>query len=217
MSFARTSTCPHCKASFQVAAQQLYQAGGRVRCGNCLQIFNGLTGEIEFVAPTLPDDAVAHPLTGIDIQPMQGAELPGPATPRPWGSLLLLLALLALLPAQLYLQQLDRSAAVRALELGHIAVRPHPEKAGALRVDAVMHNRSKQPAAFPGLTLSFTNRHGEPRAQRTFFPAEYLHANRNLTEMPPQSEVQLSLSLADPGRDAVNFIASLHFVKPPAN
>ena len=32
--------CPHCKTAFHIGVQQLDAAGGRVRCGSCLEIFN---------------------------------------------------------------------------------------------------------------------------------------------------------------------------------
>lgn len=34
--------CPHCQTSFRVTAQQLSAAGGKVRCGHCMKVFNAL-------------------------------------------------------------------------------------------------------------------------------------------------------------------------------
>lgn len=34
--------CPHCQAIFQISAEQLKAAGGDVRCGQCLTVFNAL-------------------------------------------------------------------------------------------------------------------------------------------------------------------------------
>lgn len=36
--------CAHCGTVFRVTADQLQKRGGRVRCGKCLQVFDGLSG-----------------------------------------------------------------------------------------------------------------------------------------------------------------------------
>lgn len=36
--------CSHCSTVFRVTADQLQKRGGRVRCGKCLQVFDGLSG-----------------------------------------------------------------------------------------------------------------------------------------------------------------------------
>ena len=35
--------CPHCQSIFQISAEQLKAAGGDVRCGQCLTVFNALS------------------------------------------------------------------------------------------------------------------------------------------------------------------------------
>ena len=96
----------------------------------------------------------------------------------------------------------------QGVELASVAVRPHPQVEGALRIDAVLGNPADTAAAYPRLILSFTSRQGEMRARRTFTPAEYLHGNQPL-RIPPRSEMQVSLAIADPGRDAVNYLLQL--------
>jgi predicted Zn finger-like uncharacterized protein len=52
--------CPHCKAAFQISAEQLKTAGGDVRCGQCLSIFSALgylSEDIPEPAPATPRDA----------------------------------------------------------------------------------------------------------------------------------------------------------------
>ena len=39
---AMVTTCPHCSTSFNVAPEVLLSRNGRVRCGHCKQIFDGL-------------------------------------------------------------------------------------------------------------------------------------------------------------------------------
>ncbi len=211
MSDTQQTTCPHCGASFQVAKAQLEQAGGRVRCGNCLQIFDGLRSEFDFIPPTLPDDDTPHPIVDLEVKPMAAAELPDSGRSVSWSAWSILLALLITLAAQLYLPGLYASRSSDALQLARLVVRPHPETPGALRLDAVIRNQADEAAPLPLLVLGFTNRQGEPRARRAFLPAEYLHGSGPL-RLPPNSEIQVSLALADPGRDAVNYVARLEAV-----
>ena len=42
MSNTHLTRCPHCQATFKVQDQHLSAAGGKVRCGSCLEVFNAL-------------------------------------------------------------------------------------------------------------------------------------------------------------------------------
>lgn len=42
MSSEQYTRCPHCKATFQVNENQLSAAGGKVRCGACMEVFDAL-------------------------------------------------------------------------------------------------------------------------------------------------------------------------------
>ncbi len=216
MTEPQLTTCPYCDASFQVAPAQLEQAGGRVRCGSCLQIFDGIRGEVDFIPPTLPDDEGPHPILELEVKPMAAAELPNSGRPIPWSAWTILLALLIVLAVQLYVPTLEARRSRDALQLANLVIRPHPDTPGALRLDAMIRNQADEAAPLPLLVLGFTNRQGEPRARRAFLPAEYLH-NAGPLRLPPNSEIQVSLALADPGRDAVNYVARLEPVTAAAN
>ena len=208
MSDARYTTCPHCGAHFQVAEEQLKHAHGRVRCGSCLQIFDGITGDIDFIPPVLPSEELSHPVSGLNVAPMAAADLPETAPRTPWLSLTALLGLLVLLGTQVAMRQDAAAPELMNIELSRITVRAHPDYAGALRIDAMLRNTAATESAYPLLTIGFTNRQGEPRARRTFLPVEYLHGEQPL-RIPPRSELQVSLAIADPGPDAVNYLARL--------
>ena len=216
MSDVQMTTCPRCQASFQISAEQLRQAAGRVRCGNCLQIFDGVRGEIDFIPPSLPDDDAGIPQIEVSVQPMAAADLPEAPARRPWSAWTILVALLLVLAAQIYMPIKAEREAREAVYLAKLVVRPHPDVEGALRVDALLRNRSAEAAPYPLLVLGFTNRQGEPRARRAFLPAEYLHGSQPL-RLPPRSEIQVSLALADPGSDAVNYLARLQPVTAQTN
>ena len=42
MSTDKLTRCPHCKAAFKVSESQLAVAGGRVRCGACMNVFDAI-------------------------------------------------------------------------------------------------------------------------------------------------------------------------------
>jgi len=47
MSNTHLTQCPHCQATFKVQDQHLNAAGGKVRCGSCLEVFNALENIID--------------------------------------------------------------------------------------------------------------------------------------------------------------------------
>ena len=63
-----TTCCTHCRTVFRVTPEQLQAHGGLVRCGRCMQVFNGLVA----LAPDLP------PVAG-KPEPMTAASPPSPA------------------------------------------------------------------------------------------------------------------------------------------
>jgi len=59
--------------------------------------------------------------------------------------------------------------------------------------------------------LAFSDLSNNLLANRLFKPEEYLPAElRQLSEMPAQSTVQVTLELQDPGKEAVNYTVKLH-------
>ncbi|WP_347332410.1 DUF3426 domain-containing protein [Marinimicrobium locisalis] len=98
----------------------------------------------------------------------------------------------------------DRSQ-IRAYNL---VVRNHPERDGALIVDAILLNTASFNQPFPDLVLEFSALGGETVAARRFSPGEYLSgelAGRAI--MPANQPVHLTLELVDPGKNAVNYRA----------
>ncbi len=211
------TSCPNCDSSFQVATEQLQQANGRVRCGNCLQVFNAATGDIDFVAPVLPEYTDANPLADFSVKPMSAAYLPQQQTPPSRWAVTMLMLLTILLGAQIWLR-MDTAVSQPKIEISQLLVRNHPQQDGALRVDAILRNPGDTSLPLPALNLLFSTRYGEPRAQRSFPPGDYLH-NEELgsNKLPGHSEVQISLALQNPGLDAINYSASLSSVSKSAN
>ena len=62
---------------------------------------------------------------------------------------------------------------------------------------------------FPDLELRFSSVSGALVAGRRFKPEEYLKGElKGAQTMPPSTPVQVSLEIADPGPDAVNYTLS---------
>jgi len=67
--------CTHCHTVFRITPEQLQAHGGKVRCGRCLQIFDGMVA--------LAPDAPAVPGTEMRPPEMQAPEIPRPPLPTP--------------------------------------------------------------------------------------------------------------------------------------
>ena len=208
--------CPHCGTLFRIDESLLQKAGGRVRCGSCLQVFDGRSGELEFVAPKVAETEHPNPLENINLQPMEAAELPRrPLRVVGWPWLICGLLLLALVFQ--YYEKPGRQQRA-PLTLSDLVVRQHPERADALRVDAIIRNPGTEARPLPGLELLFSNSYGEPRAGRLFKPSDYLHPPwENLREIAARTEIQVSLTLQDPGHKVVNYSGILRTLTSDAD
>lgn len=63
MSNTHLTQCPHCQATFKVQDQHLNAAGGKVRCGSCLEVFNALESLIE---PTPTNAPTSNPASSTE-------------------------------------------------------------------------------------------------------------------------------------------------------
>lgn len=218
MRSTRQAICPHCETRLQLAPEQQEQAGGQVRCGKCLGVFDAKSSEVEFVVPTLPEEDAVHPLAAFTVKTMDATLLAPVARAVSIPALLLLCALVLTLAAQVFLWQKQPGSAASVLQIEQLVVRKHPDVEGALRLDAILSNTGNTAAPMPSLELRFSTRYGEARAQRLFLPAEYLHGDyRGALEIAANTEMQVSLSLQDPGHDAINFDARLRSVIKPTD
>lgn len=67
------TTCPHCRTSFRVVADQLKLRRGRVRCGRCQKVFSGVDYLIDLDEPDLIDPEPPTPPTPPTPEPLDGA------------------------------------------------------------------------------------------------------------------------------------------------
>lgn len=94
----------------------------------------------------------------------------------------------------------------RMIKTSNLIVRSHPDKKGALIVDALLLNRADFKQAYPDLELIFTNLQQHVVAARRFKPSEYLDGEqKNQSHMPIKQAVHISLQIRDPGAEAINY------------
>lgn len=98
-------------------------------------------------------------------------------------------------------------AAPQLIRTSNLVVRSHPTAANALMIDTILRNTAPYQQPFPDLVLTFSNLQGKTIASRRFTPAEYLGGEMagKSNEMPSNQPIHLSLEIADPGPDAVNY------------
>lgn len=98
------------------------------------------------------------------------------------------------------------------LVIKELVVRKHPKAAEALQVDAILKNEAPFAQPFPALQLRFTNSQDEVVASRVLRPGEFLAGEAAfMRRMPPETPIRISVSIVDPGKDAVSYsLTALH-------
>lgn len=92
------------------------------------------------------------------------------------------------------------------LKVKELVVRKHPKAEDALQVDAILKNEAPFAQPFPALMLRFTNSQDQVVASRVLRPGEYLAGEAAfLRRMPPETPVRISVSIVDPGKEAVSY------------
>ncbi len=82
--------CASCGTTFRVTQQQLQAHNGKVRCGTCMTVFDGLAALVAIPDPAQPgvpsaDAAVAEP-PGFELEPVVAAAAPQAEAPRAPGA-----------------------------------------------------------------------------------------------------------------------------------
>jgi predicted Zn finger-like uncharacterized protein len=100
---------------------------------------------------------------------------------------------------------------ILAIETTNLIVRNHPKIADALLVDAILINKAPFEQPFPDLILSFSKIDETPVASRRFTPKDYLGGElAGMKYIPERQPVHISLEIADPGSEAVNYTLATH-------
>ena len=101
--------------------------------------------------------------------------------------------------------------AADAIYSKNLVVRQHPEVEDALIVDALVINGAHFEQPYPVVELRFSAMGGRTVAGRRFQPDEYLAGEAiGAKMMAPNTPVHISLSIKDPGAEAVNYVMLFH-------
>jgi hypothetical protein len=103
--------------------------------------------------------------------------------------------------------ELPPMRALDAFRTKDLVVRSHPDRPGALLVDAIIVNEAPFAQPFPELELRFSAIGGNLIAARRFSPREYLSGDaKGAKEIGARTPVHIALEIEDPGGDAVNYL-----------
>ena len=152
-----------------------------------------------------------------------------PTTPRRWRAPAIIAALALLLGLQVLLADRARLAAdaqwrplvqslcgvfgctlpawrePAAFTLLAREVRPHPQAAGALRVDATFRNDARWPQAWPRLLLVLSDVNGRPVAARAFDPDDYLAEPATAATLDSGASARIRIDLREPAAATVSY------------
>jgi predicted Zn finger-like uncharacterized protein len=191
--------CSNCGTAFRVMPGQLSARVGRVRCGKCDTVFDGIAGLVD---ERHERPRVEQAVSDDDHEPLP-AFMAEPAAPRRalWWTLssVALLALLA--QAALYLRaeiaaavpaargaleaacgfaqcELRLPRRVKLLSIDSYEVRPDPRREGVIVLSAIIRNRAPFPQEYPALQFTLTDEANRPLVSRSVLPRDYLGAGR---------------------------------------
>lgn len=231
--------CPECQAKFRVTDGQLRLANGRVRCGNCLSIFDAESGRTDRT-PATATELPQQPSTGaqfaqFDAEPIVLERINSqPESPFKTAFMILILLLCALLGALQYLWferarlnahpslrpfyiiacsqincDLSAKEGLALLTIEQTLVREHPRYSNALEVTLRINNQSTLYQPYPAVELSLKDLQGKLISRRTFDPNEYLELGINAERLSPKLPIQIQLTLTKPDEAIASFEANL--------
>ena len=183
-----------------------------------------------------PDRAVAESASAMNSVELEQADLGGQsgAGRRRWIPVATIVATLALIVQVFWWQRDDWSKdlsirpiyefscsifgcelaplrAVDAIYSKNLVVRQHPDVEDALIVDALVINGAHFEQPYPVVELRCSAMGGRTVAGRRFQPEEYLAGEASGAKMmAPNTPVHISLSIKDPGAEAVNYVMLFH-------
>lgn len=102
--------------------------------------------------------------------------------------------------------QIPPWVAVDKIRSNNLIVRSHPTAANALLVDVILINNANFEQPYPALSLEFSTLGDSLVAASEMQPAQYLRGELAGSRLMPIGQpIQISLSIQDPGSDAVNY------------
>jgi len=219
--------CENCKAIFHVNMREVTIAKGKLRCGECNEVFDAtktlsttvpktyddLDREEKFkhqveeeIIDSRDDDRMIHVKPNVEIVKKENNKLENKFK---WLIVSVVLLSTLLLAQVLYNYRhlfLDtpRHEPEKIQMINH-NVFAHPNESGALLISALIENTAKKAQPYPVLELRLENAQSNLVAFRRFLPKEYLKNYSEGLLIPSKKPISLKLKIKDPGKDAIRF------------
>ena len=231
--------CPECHAKFRVTDGQLRLADGRVRCGNCLSVFDAESGRVDRIAVKSTDHSEnlskSSQFTQIAAEPIVLERFnTEPESPFKTALMILVLLLCTTFAALQYFwferatlnahpslrpfyilacSQIDcdlsANEGLALLTIEQTMVRDHPRYSNAIEVTLKINNQSTLYQPYPAVELSLKDLQGKLISRRTFDPKEYLELGINSDRLSPKLPIQIQLTLTKPDEEIASYEANL--------
>jgi|TARA_B110000090_G_C13319679_1_gene422981 predicted Zn finger-like uncharacterized protein len=198
-----TTGCPNCAIKFRLTPEQLAAAGGMVRCGKCMTVFNANDHKIasQQESREQPEDTAKLPVMTELLHSEFGQQQALTEDQKPsriCAKLVVILIGAILLAAQysyFFSRELSQTESYREpliefcnysgctvelfrdidkLAVKQLLVQSHPSQPGALAVDLIIENHGLFDQPYPKITLQFSDMENQLVAERMFLASEYL-------------------------------------------
>jgi predicted Zn finger-like uncharacterized protein len=214
ISMPQLTGCPNCTTKFRLTTEQLDAAGGLVRCGKCMTVFNADEHRV-----AEQQESCEHPENGANLPVMTELlhrEFSPQQTPvnnnkpsRIFPKLIIILVGAILLAAQcsyFFSRELSQTEAYRQplihfchysgctvdpyrdidkLAVRQFAIHSDSNQPGALTVDLIIENRALFDQPYPKIALQFSDMENQLVAKRVFLAEQYLQdGTKNLAAEP---------------------------------
>lgn len=230
--------CPACGTTFRVHTAQLAAKGGKVRCGKCAAVFDGVSALLEGAAAASAESALEKPSAEATAAPDGGLLRPARSPlGLAWGVAVLLAALA--LAGQAMLHNRTEMALLWPWAQPHLAAACEllgcelrlPRRPDLLSIEssdiqsdhardrlivlnAVVRNRAPFAQEYPALELTLTDERDYAVLRRVLLPADYLRAPlaaAGAQGIAGGAEAVLRLHLENRGPNAVGYRLYLFF------
>lgn len=219
--------CPHCEAVFRVSIKEITAANGKLRCGECSHVFNGM----DSVSSSYSQQLNKIPSPHTSNTPVTPA-YPNIETSQNYSKKLMLWAIVGLIALMLlqiayssrnWLAHQPLSSGITRSTCRFIGcsitpkrdasqikitsrnVYAHPNEPNSLIIAATFNNEAKFTQPLPLIEVNFLDKTGKIVALRRFRPDEYLQNKQSDKLFSPNETITFRIKIADPGEKAVTF------------
>lgn len=223
--------CEHCKAIFRVNMREVTVAKGKLRCGECNEVFDASASLSTTIPPSFKEliesENTATQKTSSHTHNMEKRSIhaePNKFTVktshekktirRKKGDINWLLISVLLLTLLLIAQIAYNNKHIllgtplhepEKIQMLNHNVFAHPNESGVLLISALIENTGEKAQPYPILELRLENSQSKLVAFRRFLPNEYLSNYSKDVLLPSKTPVTLKLKIKDPGKNATRF------------